>query len=378
MEALVRLQCVSMSRFRLTFALLLPLTAGAGEIVDFSAPPVGSAWTEPGPAGIAAGVADSSFQQITSVLAAQRGALVYERYFGDGAPERENDIRSAGKSVTSILVGIAIDRGLLGSDDEPVFQHFSEHPIKNPDPRKLKISVQDLLTMSSVLECNDWNSFSRGNEERMYLIEDWVGFVLGLPVRGIPPWEAKPEDSPYGRNFSYCTGGVFLLGALLERRAKLPLPEFAKRYLFEPTGVGEVRWPMSPLGIAQGGGGLQIRSRDLLKLGQLMLDRGQGPNGRVVSERWVTQSFRPRAAVAGQDGVEYGYLWWIYAFEVDGRTYPTYAAAGNGGNYLFVTPALEFTAVTTATAYNQPYMHRQSQAIFKDHLLPAAVASARE
>ncbi len=365
-----------MYRFWSTCALLVAFAASAGEIIDFARPPSGSAWTEPGPVGIAAGVGDSSFQRITSVLAAQRGRLVYERYFGDGAPERENDIRSAGKSVTSILVGIAIDQGLLSSVEEPVFKHFAEHPVKISDPRKLEITVQDLLTMSSVLECNDWNSFSRGNEERMYLIEDWVGFVLDLPVRGIPPWEARPEDSPYGRNFSYCTGGVFLLGALLERLAKTPLPEFARRHLFEPIGVGAVHWPMSPLGIAQGGGGLRIRSRDLLRIGQLMLNRGQGADGRVVSDRWVTESFRPRAAVAGQDGVEYGYLWWIYTFEVDGRSYPTYAAAGNGGNYLFVTPALELTAVVTATAYSQPYMHRQSQAIFRDHLLPLGIAAA--
>src|SRR5579862_98627 len=211
---------------------------------DPTLPPVGEGqWfvSTPESVGIAAAplqaleaaIQAETFKRITSVLLARHGQLVYETYHNGFERASLMNTRSATKTVTSLLIGIAIDQGFLSGVEAPILPFFSDRqPIQYPDPRKAKITVEDFLTMSSLLECDDWNSFSRGHEERMYLVEDWVQFTLDLPIKGFPSWATKPTESPYGRSFSYCTAGVATLGSVLERATKRPVPEFAEEYLF--------------------------------------------------------------------------------------------------------------------------------------------------
>lgn len=321
-------------------------------------------------AALATKIRSGSYPGITSVLVARDGKLVYEDYFNGGDPERLNDVRSASKSVTALLVGAAIDRGLIPGAQARVYDYFPDkRPLQHPDPRKQAITLEDLLSMSSLWECDDENAFSSGNEERMYVTEDWLQFALDLPIKGFAPWMARPQDSPHGRAFAYCTAGAFVAGAVVERAAHMPLARFAGEVLEKPLGIAHAQWNASPLGIGMGGGGTRYRSRDLAKLGQLALDEGSWHGRQVISAAWVRAMLTVHAQA--RDDADYGYFWWNFRKPVTGTDEPVWAMGGNGGNYVFVVPSRRLVAVITSTAYNQRYAHPQSQEIFREYVLKA-------
>jgi len=310
------------------------------------------------------------FPKLGSVVVERGGTIVYERYV-DGDASTLRDTRSATKTITGLLVGAAIADGHLRGVDLRVLPFFPERTVAAPDPRKAAITIEDLLTMSSALECDDWNDYSRGNEERMYLIEDWVGFALDLPVRGFPSWTPRPEASPHGRAFSYCTAGVFLLGQVVARATGEPVDDYARRRLFQPLGIERLEWKRSPLGLAMTGGGLLLTSRDLLRLARLALDGGRAGERQLLPRDWVERSLRPQATI--DDATEYGYLWWLRDFGTSERPAPAAYMSGNGGNKVLVFPALDLVAVVTSTNYGQRGMHEVTDRLVRDFLVPAVV-----
>jgi CubicO group peptidase (beta-lactamase class C family) len=314
-------------------------------------------------------IADGKAPNTSSVLIVRDGALVYERYFGDADRQTLHDTRSATKSITALLVGAAIDRGRLPGAQAKVYDAFGDRHWQQPDPRKRAITVEDLLTMSSQLECDDDNAFSSGNEERMYVSADWTQFVLDLPIKGYAPWMRRPEASPHGRAFSYCTAGSFLLGALVENATGQRLEDFAAQALERPLGITDVRWGRSAEGVGMGGGGTRYRSRDLAKFGQLLLDQGRWRGRRIVAADWVRAMTTVHAQA--REDADYGYLLWRFRFPVRGVERGVWAMSGNGGNYVFVLPEERLVVVITRSAYNTPKMHPQSQALLADYVLKA-------
>ena len=278
-----------------------------------------------------------SFGAITSLAVDQGGDLDVRYYKGNESTLRNT--RSVTKTVTGMLVGIAIERGELPGVDARVADVIAVPKDKE------SITIEQLLTMTSNLDCDDWNDDSPGNEERMYPRDDWVEFVLGLPLRNT-------------RTFSYCTAGVTLLSAVLEAATGVRVPEYADRVLFAPLGISESKWPFSPLGLAQTGGGLELRTVDLLTLGTACRDRGRG----VVPAEWIERSLAAHARIDVTH--EYGYLWWLRSY--DGVR--SYAMAGAGGSRVDVFPELDAVIVVPAENFGRPDAHALTDALILDCL----------
>jgi len=309
-----------------------------------------------------AAVRSGEFRKIGSVLVSRQGKLVHEAYYeGDAATLRNT--RSASKSVTSMLIGIAIDRGLIKGAGARAFEFLGAfRPFANPDPRKEAITVADLLSMSSALDCDDNEDSSPGNEEKMYPLEDWVRFGVDLPLRA-------------QTGFSYCTAGSVLLGAVLQSAAHMPVEEFARKELFAPLGISGEQWSHSPKGQAMTGGGLELRSGDLLKLAELWRNRGAWKGRRVVDAQWIEASTAPHARVDENTG--YGYLFWLKSFPAQGTMHPAYFMAGNGGNKVMIFPDLDLSVVITSTNYSTRGMHQQTERLLTEYVLASLYSQAR-
>ncbi|MBS0532197.1 MAG: serine hydrolase [Proteobacteria bacterium] len=287
------------------------------------------------------------------VVVVRHGKLVYEAYFSgdDGrwpqqhwnkplAPtphdaRTKHDLQSMTKSVTALLVGIALDRGDLKSLDAPVLSFFPSYAdLQTPD--RLRITVRDVLTMRTGLrwQYKPYLSMAR----RMDAAPDPFRFFLEQPVTGTP-----------GKTWRYNNGTAEIAGAIVHRASGVPLDQFAKRYLFDPLGIDDWEWGRMANGDPGASWGLRLRPRDLAKIGQLVLNRGTWRGHRVVSSEWIEQMIAPHVI---RPHFKYGYLWWLDRRTVDGREVDVVEAIGWGGQYLEVIPSLDMVLVVTAGLYD--------------------------
>lgn len=277
---------------------------------------------------------------IHSALIVRNNHLVLEAYFDGWNSKRRHDLRSATKSFTSCLVGIAIDKGMLPGVNEPVYSFFGgPAAFANPDERKSKMSIRNFLQMRTGLECNDWVDSSPGNESKMYQTGDWTRFILDLPATHEP-----------GSTFSYCTGAPVVLGNIVAIASGRELPDFADEVLFSPLGITDYQWEFTPNGNTDTGGHLHLYPRDMAKFGMLFQNNGVWKGSRLVSEAWVTESTQRLGAAGGNSG--YGYLWWTSEVVSSGRTVKHYRADGNGGQLIIVVPQFDAVIVFTGGNFN--------------------------
>ena len=317
----------------------------------------------------------ASTANVHAVLVARSGKLVFERYFrgSDEVPGRIygrrvetvtfdadtlHDMKSVSKSVASLVLGIAIDRGLIGKVNEPILNFFPQlTDLRNPE--KERIQVVHALTMSMGLkwvEATPATGDFHNDEARMHMAWDPCRYVLGLPV-----------VAPAGQEFFYNTGALSLVSAIIHKATGRPLDEFARAALFEPLGITGVAWNWTR-GETDAGGGLRFRPRDMAKIGQLVLAGGRWNDRQIVSKGWIEASTTWK--IKATDGQSYGYLWWLGHHKLNGHEVKWIGALGRGGQSIRIVPELDLVVVVTA-GYYQDYSPRAFQVqygIFRDVL----------
>ncbi|MDA9409434.1 MULTISPECIES: serine hydrolase domain-containing protein [unclassified Bradyrhizobium] len=317
---------------------------------------------------------ESSGANIHAVLVARHGRLAFERYFNgsDEVPSRFfgvrvkdisfdadtlHNLKSCSKSVASLVIGIAIDQGLIRSIDEPVFNFFPElSDLRSPD--KDRILLSHLLTMSLGLKWVEATPATGddNDEVRMHLAQDACRYVLGLPV-----------TAPAGQEFFYNTGALAVLSAIIRKAAGRPLDEFARSVLFDPLGITEFEWRRFK-GDSDAGGGLRLRPRDMAKIGQLVLAGGRWNDRQIVSKAWIEASTATK--LKANDYQSYGYLWWLGRSRLNGRMVPWMGALGRGGQSIRIVPELDLVVAVTAGYYQDysPEAFKLQYDVFRDVL----------
>jgi CubicO group peptidase (beta-lactamase class C family) len=265
---------------------------------------------------------------IDSVVIIRNGSMVLDVYIYPWKPSTNHVIHSCTKSIVSVLIGIAIDKGYIDDVQQPVLSLFPERSAENIDAWKEGMTLEDLLTMSSGLDCQDSYLYRWRGLQQMRASSDWVQHMLDLPMTEEP-----------GTRFEYCNGASFLLSAILQEATGMNANEFAEEHLFGPLEITDVVWPGNPAGISIGWSELHMRPHDMAKIGQLYLRGGQWDGQQIVSSAWVEASTHKHIAATLEDG--YGYQWWI---EDEGF----FMALGYAGQFIFVIPEKNMVVVFTS------------------------------
>jgi len=263
---------------------------------------------------------------IHSLLVERNGHVVLDAYFFPFADNEAHDVASITKSVTSTLVGIAMGEHASIDVNAPVVSMLPEEQVT--DPRKAQITLSQLLSMTSGLDCAD--DQGRSVLAQMETSPHWTSYAFARPLTADP-----------GSRFEYCAGNMHLVSASLTRATGRSAFELAREKLFAPLGITDVVWPADPDGISHGFADLRLEPRDLAKLGYLWLHDGRWDGAQVVPASYVESALAPHANV--QPGVQYGYGIWLYP----GHTPYDFEANGRGGQRIIVVPQLSAVVVVT-------------------------------
>lgn len=294
--------------------------------------------------------------RLRSLLVSWRGDVIFERYFNGARASQPVNVKSAAKSVLSALVGIAVDRQLIPSVEQPIARYFPDLLSGEANRAKRDITIEDLLTMRSGLEPT-----SNRNYGAWVQSPNWVRYIL-----------TRRLLSPPGTDMDYSTGNSHLLSAILTKATGASTWQFAEQQLARPLGFSLPRWPTDPQGIYFGGNDMLMTPRQMVAFGELYLRGGMAGGRRLLSEQWIQASLVPRAE-SRWSGQQYGYGWWIRPLA--GRE--SYHAWGFGGQFIFVVPSLDLVVVSTSapTVGDDRRTHRRTVDDVIERVIVPAIAA---
>lgn len=264
---------------------------------------------------------------INTVIVLKDSNTVQERYKYGYDKDSVVTFNSCAKSITSILIGIAIDQGLIESIDTKISVYFPEI-LDDTDSRKQEITIKHLLEFTAGFDWPEWGTWNYWPGE-FVSSENWVDFVLSRPMIAEP-----------GTEFAYNTGASQLLSAILQKATGEDAFTFAEKNLFVPLDIQDVTWGKDPQGITTGGFQISMKPSDAAKIGLLYLNNGNYDGKQIVSETWVEESTQAHSQ-GGYFGSKYGYHWWVE----DTGEVNYYYAMGYGGQYIFIAPERNLVAV---------------------------------
>lgn len=311
-------------------------------------------------------ISNETFGNVNSLLIMRNDTLLVEEYFRGYERDDLHVCYSVTKSFTSALIGIAYDKGLINNVDTKLLDYFPEYNIT--DTSKLKITLENVLTMSAGFEWDEWNVNYYDNNnilQQLSSSSDWIYFVLNKPVINNP-----------GEIFNYNSGLTVLLSGVLNNLTGQRASTFAETNLLNELDITAFQWEEAPNNITNTGWGLHARPIDLLKFGKLYLNKGVWNGKRIISEEWINLSTESHISINNYS--EYGYQWWRFS---DNSTTgnvlnvnDVFYADGFGNQYIFVIPHLDMVVVTTAENFTNGI---NSIYILRDYILPAAYSVNR-
>lgn len=306
-------------------------------------------------------ISKDSLPNTHAVLISKQGKIVYENYFDGYNTNIPHDMRSASKSISSAIVGIARDKSLFTSVEQSIFDFLPNEYQILKDSLKSDIDIQSLLTMSSGLDADDYTRErkSSASENNFQPTRDWTETVLKAEMINKPNTKAN-----------YGSANPYLLGVAIDSIVSGPLELFMDKYLFQELEISNYIIQTDRNGNPYFGGGMYLTPKDMLKFGELYLTKGKWKSKRILSKKWVKNSLKNHLTlenVPEKNG--YGYLWWHHKYQVNGESIESIEARGNGGQYIFVIPNLKTVVVVTSGNYRNGKT-QQPEKIFEKYILP--------